>query len=325
MASKFKKKGGIKDTKDSGFGTYSEENGGGSPKGGVWGGTNGRVGWDERINRGEVGQNEHRVDQPRDAGGRFTYNSVNGKETKYESRGKTVNPLLLGDMGKETVYIDDVKDSQGNVLREGVRGQFERKSGEYYDKFKDSWYQAGSEKITKEGRKLKTVKSKNDIWEIARVSFDIQAGAFTFESDNFETKKGRRSAAENAARSAARASNEETYVADPTSGGIKRVAGAQPGQRLSTGISFDLADAIRKRKGTLLRQGVFGTPSTGVGITPSGQIQPMKPGSSAQPVTLAHSPQQIKALRNILTKQGIDVSKFTDQQLSGILDKRNKK
>ena len=72
----FKKIASIKDTEGSGFGQYSEANGGGSPKGGVFGGQSGRVGWDERVQRGEVKDSEHRSDQPRtDDGKLYKYHS----------------------------------------------------------------------------------------------------------------------------------------------------------------------------------------------------------------------------------------------------------
>ena len=178
--SNFKKLTSIKDTEGGNFGNYDEANGGGSPKGGVWGGQSGRVGWDERQKAGELKQGDHRQDQPRDNQGHFTYNSVNGKETKYESRGKTVNPLLTG--GDGTILIEDAKK------------QFASKSGSLYDKYKDKWYQKGSELISKNGRKYNVKISANDIWEIARVSFDIKTGSFAYENDNFgETKTGRRS------------------------------------------------------------------------------------------------------------------------------------
>ena len=230
----FKKKGGIKDTENSGFGAYDEGRGGGSPKGGIWGGQSGRVGWDNRERAGEVTQGEHREDQPRDAGGRFTYNSVNGKETKYESRGKTVNPLLLGDKGKKSVLIEDVKK------------EFANKQGSLYNKFKDKWYQKGSEMITKDGRKFKTVISENDIWEIARVSFDVNKGGFTYEDENWKTKTGRRSMAEKAARAEARQKGEETFVKD-ANGGIAKKAGSTPGQQLSTGIPFQVPVSVLRR------------------------------------------------------------------------------
>ena len=74
-----KAKPSIKDTEGGNFGGYEEALGGGTPKGGIWGGRDGRVGWDNRVKAGETG---HREEQPRTSDGKFTYNSVNGKETE---------------------------------------------------------------------------------------------------------------------------------------------------------------------------------------------------------------------------------------------------
>ena len=205
MASKFKRMNGIKDTEGGNFGNYEEYNGGGSPKGGVWGGANGRVGWDQRKKQGEVKEFEHRKGQPRTKDGKFTYNSVNGKETEYESRGKTVNPLLTG--GKNGIMIEDVEK------------QFEAKEGSLYDKYKDKWYQKGSEKVTKEGRKYVVKLSSEDIWEIARRSFDIEKGGFDIEDKNWdETKRGRPSAKEAEAKVGAKKEKGEVFVKDKEGG-----------------------------------------------------------------------------------------------------------
>ena len=231
MANKgFKKITSIKDTEGGNFGNYDEAKGGGSPKGGVWGGRSGRVGWDERQKAGELKQGDHRQDQPRTNDGKFTYNSVNGKETKYESRGETVNPLLTG--GENGIKIEDAKK------------QFADKKGSLYDKYKDKWYQAGSELITKNGRKYNVKLSQNDIWEIARISFDIKTGAFAMENENFHNvKTGRRSQGEKQAIAQARNAKQETFVQN-AQGGIAQKPGSQPGQQLSTGIQFQLNPGI---------------------------------------------------------------------------------
>jgi hypothetical protein len=234
---KFKKLTSIKDTEGGDFGNYDEEKGGGTPRGGVWGGKSGRVGWEERDRSGELPSGAHREDQPRTKDGKFTYNSVNGKETKYESRGETVNPLLTE--GKNGVYIDDV-DKRGKT-HSGVKSQFAQKSGALYDKYKDKWFQAGSELITKEGKDYKVKLSKNDIWEIARVSFNIKKDSFEFEDENFsETKKGRHSVAEKQAIKEAKKNKGETFVKSSKGTGIQTKPGSQPGQRLSTGIQFQI-------------------------------------------------------------------------------------
>lgn len=199
MAKKFKKMASIKETEGGNFGNYEEYNGGGSPKGGIWGGRNGRVGWDERQKQGEVSESEHRENQPRTSDGKFTYNSVNGKETKYDGRGETVNPLLTG--GKNGIKIDDVKN------------EFQAKSGNLYDKYKDKWYQKGSMKVTKEGKKYVIKISSDDIWEIARKSFDISKGEFGGESKTFEqTKAGAPGKFGTAAKAEAKKTGQEQYV-----------------------------------------------------------------------------------------------------------------
>ena len=229
MASKFKKKPAIKDMQNSGFGTYDEANGGGSPKGGGWGGQDGRVGWQKRVNNGEVKSGEHRESQPRTNDGKFTYNSVNGKETKYESRGKTVNPLLTG--GENGIKIDEVEK------------QFASKTGSLYQKYKDKWYQRGTEMITKEGRKLKTVIAQHAVWDIARVSFNIQKGGFEYEDEAWadKAKAGKRSAEEKAARKKAHQNQEETFVTDQKLGGTKvhqKTAQNQNYQKPQTGMTY---------------------------------------------------------------------------------------
>lgn len=229
----FKKMTSIKDTEGGNFGHYKEHKGGGTPRGGVWGGKSGRVGWDEREKSGELPQSAHREDQPRTNDGKFTYNSVNGKETKYESRGETVNPLLTG--GENGVKIDDAKQ------------QFASKQGSLYDKYKDKWYQKGSELITKEGRSYKIKLAQNDIWEIARVSFNLQEGGFTTEAQNFaNSKSGRHSKEEKEAIQEAKKNKGETFVKDNT-GALQQKAGSGQGQQLSTGITFQLNPGIIAR------------------------------------------------------------------------------
>ncbi len=199
MAKKFKKIGKISETENSGFGEYSEANGGGSPKGGSWGGRSGRVGWQNRIDSGEVKDGESRQDQPRTSDGKFTYNSVNGKETKYESRGKTVNPLLTG--GENGIKIEDVKK------------EFSAKSGSLYNRFKGNFYEKKSMKVTKEGKKYTIKISSDDIWEIARGTWDVSKGELKGESEVWsETKKGAPGKQGAAAKAYAKKTNSEQYV-----------------------------------------------------------------------------------------------------------------
>lgn len=219
-ANKFKKKSKIAETEDSGFGGYQEARGGGTPRGGVWGGKSGRVGWEKREESGELKEGSHREEQPRTDDGKFTYNSVNGKTTKYAGRGETVNPLLTG--GENGVKISEVEK------------QFGEKSGELYEKYKDKWYQKGSEKIARTGKGLRVKISNEDIWEIARRSWDIEKGEFTGESGVFdESKVGRHSEAEKAALAGAKKGKEETYVSD-SEGGIAVKKGTDSSERRET-------------------------------------------------------------------------------------------
>lgn len=317
MASNFKKKSSIKDTENSNFGNYKEYNGGGSPKGGIWGGQDGRVGWKQRENAGEVKQGEKRSEQPRTEDGKFSYNSLNGKETKYESRGKTVNPLLTG--GKNGIYIQDVET------------QFKNKQGSLYNKYKDKWFQRGTELITKEGRKYRIGLANDDIWNIAKRSFDITKGEFTGESETFaESKKGARGKAEKAALAEARANKGETFVKNPA-GELKqhgKVAGARP---QNTGIQFQMHPSVLKR---IAMKRLLSQPG-GMATVTSGQAnldlnQPQAQAAKPQPVGtvgagLKHSPAQIQAVKNSLAKVGVDISKMTDQQIDNLLSKRSGK
>lgn len=83
------------------IGTFKESTGGGTP-----------------IPKGETLEQHpeaHRVSQPRDEDGKFTYNSVNRKELKYgPSRGKTIPPFLRN---VEMTFARKVKDP---VIREGI-------------------------------------------------------------------------------------------------------------------------------------------------------------------------------------------------------------
>lgn len=230
MAKNFKKMTSIKDTEGGNFGGYKENLGGGTPVGGVWGGPSGRVGWDER------GRPGHRQEQPRTKDGKFTYNSVNGKETIYESRGKTVNPLLTG--GENGVYIDEMEK------------QFSEKKGNLYEKYKGKLWQRNAELITKEGSKYKVKLSNESIWNIARKSFDISKGEFTGESSTFETSKsGRHGKEEKAAIAEARKGKGETLVksaSDPDA--LKQNAGQAPTRPvLNTGIQFQLHPSVLQR------------------------------------------------------------------------------
>lgn len=283
--SNFKKMTSIKDTEGGNFGNYKENNGGGTPRGGIWGGKNGRVGWDEREKSGELPQNAHREDQPRTNDGKFTYNSVNGKETKYESRGETVNPLLTG--GKNGVKIDDAKQ------------QFANKQGNLYDQYKDKWYQKGSKVVDKEGKKYKVKLSANDIWEIARVSFNLQTNAFTYEPENFNvSKSGRHSKEEKTAIQEAKKAKGAQFVKS-NAGGIAQTAGAQPGQQLSTGLQFAINPSVianfKKKQQVLAGAGLPPTQSAFNGNNAGG----LKPG---QKFAFTINPNIVASINNAAAK-----------------------
>lgn len=205
MAEYSKKK--IQETEDSGFGKYEENTGGGTPMGqggkyakggrGVW-----KDEYDKKPKRDEG--------QPRTSDGKFTYNSVNGKGLKYESRGKTVNPLLTG--GENGIMIDDVEKG------------FSKQSGAYWDKYKDSWYTKGGEIVTTD---LKTRIAAETIWNLAKKKYDTVKGEFQGESHVFdETKKGRPGKEEAAAKQKVEATGEEQPVISQKTGGIKLKPGS---------------------------------------------------------------------------------------------------
>ena len=275
--------GMIKDTEGGNFGGYKEEHGGGTPVGGHFGGPSGRVGWKER---GEPG---HRDEQPRTNDGKFTYNSVNGKQTIYDGRGKTVNPLLTG--GENGVYIEDYKDKQGNT-QQGIKSQFQSKSGSLYDKYKGKFYQKGSMLATKEGKKKYVIKlSANDIWDCAKYSINAATGEFdtsksskaqkaglTAEAHNFdETKKGAPGKLGQAAKAEAKKTGQEQFV------------------KTETG-------AIARFKDNNAAAGMAGK----LGIKNSPQ--------------LAHTPAQIKQARTMMLQAGFDTSNFTDEQIDAVMD-----
>lgn len=207
--SSFKK---IEETEGSNFGNYQESTGGGKP----FSTSNTRT---TREN-GKYRQANNDTQQPRDQFGHFTYKSVNGKsiDPKYgPSRGKTVNPLLTG--GDGTIKIEDVES------------QFDAKSGEYWDKYKDKWYRKGSTLVVREGKDYKTKVAGESIWEVARQRYDSVAKEFGGrivwddnakqwstteegkESDTFkETKKGRKSEAEKAAAQEVKKTGESTFA-----------------------------------------------------------------------------------------------------------------
>ena len=300
MANKFKKVTPIKDTEGGNFGGYSEDLGGGTPVGGIWGGQSGRVGW---AKRGAPG---HRQEQPRTKDGKFTYNSVNGKETKYESRGETVNPLLTD--GENGIYIKDF-DKKGRK-HEGIEKQFEEKKGKLYDKYKNKLWTRNVELITKEGRKYQVKLSNESIWNIARKSFDISKGEFTGESSTFDTSKtGRHGAQEKQAIAEARKNKAETFVKSAQdSNAIKQNTGKAPVRpEANTGVQFTMHPSVLQRiamsrlaaqpsgLNTIMSGQAFSAPSTS--STPSTPVATLKQGNTNK---FAINPSVLTNLGNVI-------------------------
>lgn len=196
----------IQDTEGGNFGNYQEAVGGGTPF--EKGNSNTRT---TRENGKKREADNPTTMQPRTNDGKFTYKSVNGQsiDPKYgPSRGKTVNPLLTG--GKNGIEIDDVESS------------FAHQSGAYWDKYKDKWYTKGGKVIT-EG--LKTKVSAETIWNLAKKKYDTVKGEFEGETENWETKGGKKSAAEKAAIEKVKATGEQQYAIDASTGAIETKGG----------------------------------------------------------------------------------------------------
>ena len=256
----------------SGFGQYGTDvGGGGSPNSGP------------KDEEGKGPNSKYRKEnndtmQPRTNDGKFTYKSVNGKSInpKYgPSRGKTVNPLLTG--GENGVMIDQVEN------------EFSKKSGEYWNKFKNKWYQEGSEVITND---LKTRVAARPIWETTK-EFSERKGEFRGESHDFDqVKVGRKSKDEKTARENVAKNGEEQYVIDSKKSGI----------RVKPGVQLPPAPPA---------------PQPTAPSTPNGP-QPTQPSASVSQLT--HSMAEIQAARKILEEDGQDTSGYTDEQLDQIMD-----
>lgn len=186
---------------NTGFGEYNESTGGGKPF--EAGNSNTRT---TREN-GKTRQAQNpTTNQPRTGDGKFTYKSVNGQsiDPKYgPSRGVTVPPTLTG--GENGVKIEDVKEG------------FKSQSGDYWDKYKDKWYQKGSMVVT---TGLSTKVSAEDVWKMAK-EYDSSLGEFKGESENWSTKKGGKSKEEKSAKEEVEKTGEQQNVIEKETGGIK--------------------------------------------------------------------------------------------------------
>jgi len=196
----------IQETEGGNFGNYKESTGGGTPF--EKGNSNTRT---TRENGKKREAQNPTTNQPRTNDGKFTYKSVNGKsiDPKYgPSRGKTVNPLLTG--GENGIEISDVEK------------QFGGQSGSYWDKYKDKWYQKGGKVVT---QGLSTKVSAETIWNMAKRRYDTVKGEFLGESESWSTKTGKKSAAEQAAVEKAKATGEQQYAIDASTGAIETKGG----------------------------------------------------------------------------------------------------
>ena len=89
------------------MGSFKESTGGGTP-----------LGKGEKL---KDHPEAHRVQQPRDEEGKFTYNAVNGKELKYgPSRGTTISPLLKGVKLTLAIKKDTVVNYNGLTHLAGI-------------------------------------------------------------------------------------------------------------------------------------------------------------------------------------------------------------
>lgn len=283
MAKYQKKK--IQDTEGGNFGNYQEGvGGGGSPEKG------------DPTKHGHGVNSDYRkannqTMQPRDKFGHFTYKSVNGQsiDPKYgPSRGKTVNPLLTG--GDGTIKISDVES------------EFSAQSGAIWDKYKDKWYQKGSEYILmSQGKGHKADWSTRvagaTIWEVAKGRYDKVKGEFEGESKVFEeSKKGKMGKEEAAAKQLAQSTGKEQAVIDQSSG------------------------AIKVKPGTIQNFPTTPAPAPANAPAPSVGGEPKQAPKPVVGTTLKHTTEQLASARQILSDNGVDTSGFTDEQLDQIVD-----
>ncbi len=307
----------IHETENSKFGQYKEDRGGGSPKGGMYGGRSGRVGWDRRIDEGEVTGSQHRKDQPRTSDGKFTYNSTNGKPLHQKSRGVTVNPLLTG--GENGIKIKDVEK------------EFAAKKGYYYNRFKDNAYQKKTMLVTRDGKKWVIKLSGDAVWDVAKRSWDVSKNEFTGESKVFsETKKGNPGVAGAIAKRYAKKTKSEQFVRD-----------IQKGQKdYDPKGSIKVMDKYANKKAALT--GMLNKLNANAGTNTNVNTNTSKPSTSANVNVnasntantvnnnnsntgssvpqLKHTPEQIAQIRQMCTDNGMDTSNFTDEQIDNIAD-----
>ena len=313
---KFQKKK-IQDFENSNFGNYKEGvGGGGSPQPG------------DPSKHGHGVNSDHRkanndTMQPRTNDGKFTYKSVNGQsiDPKYgPSRGKTVNPLLTG--GENGIKISDVEQ------------EFSAQSGAIWDKFKDKWYQKGSEyMLLSQGKGHKadwsTRVAGEAIWEVAKERYDKVKGEFQGESKIFEeAKKGKLGKEEQAAKQLAQSTGKEQAVIDQPSGAIK----VKPGTVINKILSSPTPTPTSISPSTFAGRGIPNNQnSVGIGASANVGASPItnpnfrkKTETSVSAPQLKHSKEQLQSLRNILIQKGVDANKVnskSDAELDLLWDK----
>lgn len=248
----------IQDYDNSGFGKYEESTGGGHPF--EAGNSNTRT----TKENGKLRQSNNDTMQPRTNDGKFTYKSANGHAIKSDkSRGKTVNPLLTG--GVNGIYIEDVEK------------QFKKKSGFYFNKFKDTWFVGGGEMI---GTDFKTHISKKTCWEIAHEKYNEEKGEFGGESENWDyNKRGVKSKNEKAAIQKAQVSGESEAVIDKSTGAIKNAPNKDANYMTDNPAYEDVLDQNKKPK--FIKKTIPAKPAT-PGIAPQTPVKPSMPTPQPQ-------------------------------------------
>jgi hypothetical protein len=127
------------------IGNYDEATGGGTP-----------------ISKGEKLKDHpeiHRVQQPRDEEGKFTYNAVNNKPLKYPSRGETIPPFL------KDVSLDNlVRKGKVTVIHNGNRYEtiLGQEMSELINNFKTYDSKKGFKEWSKEIKTKKGRKSQKE-------------------------------------------------------------------------------------------------------------------------------------------------------------------
>lgn len=170
-------------------GTFQEATGGGTP-----------------IPKGEKLKDHpeaHRVQQPRDDDGQFTYNAVNNKPLKYgPSRGTTIPPLLAGmkinfaNKKKDAVVLDGLTYVSGlDFTKEELMKMLEDYSIENYtengeEKSRVVWNNLpNSEMIRKKGRKSQVEKDMIAKGEDGYAPADTTVMSGRNKNPNFVNKK----------------------------------------------------------------------------------------------------------------------------------------